>query len=232
VALRLALASLALVALFTTGSKAAATPDSTERVRAVDRLVRAAAVDDEPAMWAALSRVSRRRLGPTLADFRRHGARGVRDEIAPFAQGSYRVMLDANVDRGLGVVAIAGGREHGALAVPVRRERGVWKAEIDPAVTVEAVRPVPGERVLRRTQVFAEVSAPGKIDGAAMWFDGRLFDARGYWSPNKKRMSLWGEAPQPLANGRHTVVAFATAGPEAAANAWVFTARGRGSGSR
>ena len=82
-AFRLALASLALVALFTTVSKAA-TPDSTERVRAVDRLVRAAALNDEPAMWAALSRVSRRRLGPTLADFRRRGARGVRADVAPF----------------------------------------------------------------------------------------------------------------------------------------------------
>jgi hypothetical protein len=232
VLLRLALASLLLAAVLTTGSTAAATPDSTEQVRALDRLLRAAGANDEPAMWAALSQASRRRLGPTLADFRRRGARGVHDEIAPFARGHYRVILDAIVDRGLGVVAIAGGREHTALAVPVRRERGVWKAEIDPAFTVEAVRPVPGERVLRRTQVFAEVSAPGRIDGAVMWFDGRFFEARGYWSPNKKRMSMWGEAPQPLANGRHTVVAFATAGPEAAANAWVFTARGRGSGSR
>jgi hypothetical protein len=183
-------------------------------------------------MWAALSRVSRLRLGPTLSDFRRRGARGVRDGIAPFAQGSYRVILDAIVDRGLAVVAIAGGREHDALAVPVRRERGAWRVEIDPAFTVEAVRPQPGERVLRRTQLFAEVSAPRKIEDAVMFFDGRLFDARAYWSPNRQRMSMWGEAPQPLTNGRHTVVAFATAGPEAAANAWVFTARGRGSGSR
>ena len=55
----------------------------------------------------------------------------------------------------------------------MRRERGVWKVEIVPVFTVEAVRPLPGERVLRRTQLVAEVAAPHQIDGAAMWFDGR-----------------------------------------------------------
>jgi hypothetical protein len=229
VAFRLALAPLVLVAVFTAGPPAATTPDPAERLHALDRLVRAAGANDEPAMWAALSRVSRRRLGPTLADFRRRGARGVRAGVAPFVRGSYRVVLNADVDRGLAVVGVA--KQDDAFAVPVRRERGVWKVEVISVFTVEAVRPLPGERVRVRTQLAAEVVAPGRIDGAAMWFDGRLFDARGYWSPNKKRLSIWGEAPQPLANGRHTVVAFATAGPEAAANAWTFTARGRGTGS-
>jgi hypothetical protein len=227
------LVPVVLVAALATGSTAATTPDAAERVRSLGQLVQAVRAGDEPAMWASLSRVSRRRLGPTLADFRRRGARGVRSEVAPFAQGSFRVILNTDVARGLGVIAVAGGRERGAFAVPVRRESGEWKVEIDPAFTVEAVRPLPGEQVLRRTQLFAEVSAPGRIDGAAMWLDGGFFaDARGYWSPNKKRMSIWGEAPQPLLSGRHTVVAFASAGSEAAANAWVFTARGRGSGSR
>ena len=88
------------------------------------------------------------------------------------------MILNAPVDRGLGLVAIAQGND--ALAVPVRRERGTWKVEIDPLFTVEAVRPLPGDQVLRRTQLSAEVSAPGQIDDAAMWFDGRFFvDARG-----------------------------------------------------
>jgi hypothetical protein len=201
-----------------------------ERGRALDRLVRAAGANDEPAMWAALSRVSRRRLGPTLAEFRRRGARGVRAGVAPYLDGSYRVVLNADVGRGLGVVCIA--KRNEAFAVPVRRERGVWKVEIVPVFTLEAVRPLPGERVLIRTQLAAEIVAPGRIDDAAMWLDGRFFDARLYWSPDRKRMSIWGEAPQPLANGRHTVVAYASAGSEAAANAWTFTVRGRGSGSR
>ena len=125
-------------------------------------------------------------------------------------------------DRSLGLVAIAEGSEHDAFAVPVRRERGVWKVEIDPTFTVEAVRPLPGERVLRRTQLFAEVAAPHMIDGASMWFDGLPFDARRYWSRNKQHMSIWGEAPQPLRAGRHTVVAFAGTRREAAANAWTL----------
>lgn len=224
---RWALASLVL-ALLTAGSTAAATPDTAERLRAVDRLVRAAAANDEPAMWAALSRVSRRRLGPTLADFRRRGARGVRSSLAPFVE--CRVIANAAVDPGLGVVAVAWRGE--ALAVPVRRERGMWTVEIVPVFTVEAVRPLPAERVLRRTQLAAEIVAPRAIDGAAMWLDGLPFEARQYWSRDGKRMSMWGEAPQPLAHGRHTVIAFASAGIEAAANAWSFTVRGTGSGSR
>jgi hypothetical protein len=215
---------LAVASVLLTGHTTAATaPESALRLRAFERLLDAAAAGDEPAMWAALSRVSRRRLGPTLADFRRRGARGVRDGLAPFARASYRVILNAPVGRMLGLVAVA--RRNDAVALPVRREGGAWKLEIDPVFTVEAVRPLPGERVLRRTQLFAEVSAPGKIDGAAMWFDGVFFDARGSWSPNKQRISIWGEAPQPLRNGRHTVIAFASTGSEAAANAWVFTVR-------
>jgi hypothetical protein len=169
VAFRLALASLVLVGVFTTGSTAAAVPDSTEqRMRAVDRLLRADS---------------------------------------------------------LGLVAISGGSERGAFAAPVRRERGVWKVEIDPTFTVEAVRPLPGDRVLRRTQLFAEIAAPHMIDGAIMWFDGLPFETRQYWSPDQKHMSIWGEAPQPLRAGRHTVVAFAGTRREAAANAWTFSVR-------
>jgi hypothetical protein len=229
VAFRSALASLVLVAVFTTGSTAAGVPDSTERMHAVDRLVRAARANDDTAMWASLSRVSKRRLGPTLADFRSRGARGVRDGVAPFVRSPYRaiVNVDFTWDPSLGLVAISGGSEHGAFAVPVRRERGVWKVEIDPTFTVEAVRPLPGDRVLRRTQLFAEVAAPHMIDGAIMWFDGLPFDARQYWSRDQKHMSIWGEAPQPLRAGRHTVIAFAGTRREAAANAWVFTVAAR-----
>ncbi len=222
-ALRLLAALAAIGALLAGQTEAATTPESVLRLRAVEQLLHSAAAGDEPAMWATLSVVSRRRLGPSLADFRSRGARGVRAGVAPLAP-SYRVILNAPVDHGLGLIAIA--NRNDALAVPVRRERGVWKVEIDPIFTVEAVRPLPGDQVLRRTQLFAEVSAPGKIDDAAMWFDGRFFlDARGYWSPNKQRMSLWGEAPQPLRSGRHTVVAFASTASEAAANAWVFNVR-------
>jgi len=217
-------------ALLVLGGDAATAQTAGQRpeAAALERLVQAARANDEPVMWASLSRASRRELGPTLADFRLRGARGVRDTLAPLA--GHRVILDTAVERRLAVVAIANRGQ--AFAAPVRQEGAAWKVELLPDFTVEAVRPLPGERVVRRTQLAAEVVAPGKIVGAAVWFDGRLFDARLYWSPDGKRMSMWGEAPQPLANGRHTVIAFASAGREAAANAWTFTARGRGSGSR
>lgn len=172
-------------------------------------------------MWASLSRVSRQRLGPTLADFRRRGARGVRATVAPFIRG-YDVVVNTDLGRPYGgVVAITRASE--AFAAPVRWEQAAWKVEIVPTFTVEAVRPLPRERVLRRTQLAAEIVAPSRIRAAAMWFDGRVFAARSYFSPNGDRMSLWGEAPQPLGSGRHVVVAFASAGRYAAANAWTFT---------
>jgi hypothetical protein len=217
-----------------TSATAAPVADDVLRVRAVERLLSAAARNDEAAMWRTLSPMSRKRLGPTLAGFRGRGARGVRDGIAPFVHSPYRVILniDFTWNHSLGLVAISGGRDHGAFAVPVRRERGVWKVEIDPAVTVEAVRPLPGERVRRRTQLFAEIAARSPLDGASLWFDGIPFDGRQYWSRDQKHMSVWGEAPQPLRAGRHTVVAFAGTRHEAAANAWVFTVRGTDTGSR
>jgi hypothetical protein len=231
--LRLVVVPLVLVAGLGAGSTSAAAPDARQRVRALERLVQAAEANDEVGMWATLSRVSRRRFGPTLVDFRSRGARGVHDGIAPFVRSHYRVIVNVGFpwDRSLGLVAISGGRDRGALAVPVRREGGVWKVEMDPAFTVEAVRPLPFDRVLRRTQLFAEVAAPQMIDGAIMWFDGIPFDARQYWSRDQKHMSIWGEAPQPLRMGRHTVVAFAATRREAAANAWVFTVSPRHSRS-
>lgn len=224
----------AVLIVLCTSATAAPVPDDVLRVRAVESLLSAAKRNDEAAMWRTLSPMSRKRLGPTLAAFRRRGARGVRDGIAPFVHGPYRVILNVGFpwSRTLGLVAISGGSERDAFAVPVRQERGVWKVEIDPAVTVEAVRPLPDERVRRRTQLFAEIAARGPLDGASMWLDGIPFDGRQYWSRDQKHMSVWGEAPQPLRAGRHTVVAFAGTRHEAAANAWVFTVLGRGTGSR
>ncbi len=221
------LVPLVLVMALSAGSTSAATPDSLERDRALERLFEAVRAGDEPAMWSTLSRMSRHRLGPTLADFRIRGARGVHDGVAPYVRGPYRTIVNVGFtwNRNLGLVAISGGSSNGAFAVPVRREQGTWKVEINPAVTVEAVRPLPGDRVLRRTQLFAEIAALQMLDGASMWFDGFPFDARQYWSRDQKHMSIWGEAPQPLRAGRHTVVAFAGTRREAAANAWTFTVR-------
>jgi hypothetical protein len=199
---RLALAALVLVVV-AHGATAARTPEAFERLQAFDRFVRAVTATDNSA---------------------------VRSRVAPFARGDYRVILNATVDRGLGVLAVGKGSR--VFAAPMRQKGGVWKVEIVPGFTVEAVRPLPGERVDRRTQLAAEVIAPGKILGALMWFDGRPFQARLYWSPNGRRMSMWEEAPQPLRSRRHTVVALAATRGAASAAAWTFTVRGRGSGSR
>ncbi|HEU0305007.1 MAG TPA: hypothetical protein VFR32_10560 [Gaiellaceae bacterium] len=222
---RRALGVAVLAAALGAGATAAPAPGPAQRVAAVERLVRAVATSNESAMWGALSTTSRRRLGPTLAEFRARGARGVRASLAPFVRRSRRVIVNDLVGRDLGVVALLQPRTHAAFAAPVRRERGAWRVEIDPVFTVEAVRPLTDDDVRKRTQVFAEVAAPARIDSGGMWFDGLPFYSRAYWSPDGRHMSMWDEAPQPLARGLHTVVAYASAGREAAANAWVFTVR-------
>jgi hypothetical protein len=199
------------------------------REGALAELVRAAGADDEPKMWAALTQASRKQLGPSLAEFRSVNAGGLRATLAPFARSPYRVILNQVITLDMALIAIEGTqavdgkREYAAYAVPLRREHGKWRMQVDPLLTIEAVRPIPLGQVRERTQLFAELAAPRAIDDAALWFDGTAFSARGYFSTDRKRMSVWGEAPQPLKKGHHTVVAFARAGPDAAATAWTFT---------
>jgi hypothetical protein len=181
-------------------------------------------------MWGDLSAASRRRLGPTLARFRTGAAHEFQEDPGSYARGRYAVVLSQRVTASLAVAAIGGTRtvdrkaEHGTYAAAFRFERGAWRLELRGPVRIEADRPDPGEVVRRRTQLAADVAAHAAIVEAGMWFDGRAFPARGY-STNPRYLGMWGEAPQPLRPGHHTVVAFAAAGGTATALGWTFLVR-------
>lgn len=150
------------------------------------------------------------------------GLSRMRTAVLPIAR-NYRFVLSERLTTEFGVVAVVG--PAGVLAAALRRVGDAWKLELMGPVRLDAVRPQPGELVVRRTQLAAEVGANRPITDAGLWFDGRAFASRGGASADGRHLTMFGEAPQPLTPGRHTVVAFAAAGREASALAWAFSVR-------
>ena len=178
-------------------------------------------------MWRQLSRTSRARLGPSLTRFRHGAGHSLRARIAAFSPRA-RLILDERIDVRLGVAAVAGmtrtrgGARYDAFAAAARAEGSRWKLELAGPVRLHAIRPNPGERVVRRTQIAAGVAAHAPIVEAGLWLDGLAFPARG-GATDPRHLTMWDEAPQPLRAGRHSVVAFASAGRTASALAWTFS---------
>ena len=150
------------------------------------------------------------------------GVSRIQTAVRPIAR-NYRFVLSERVTIEFGVVAVAG--PAGVLAAAMRRTGEIWRLELMGPVRLDAVRPQPGERVRRRTQLAAEVGAHHPITEAGLWFDGRAFVSRGGASADGRHLTMFGEAPQPLSRGPHTVVAFAVAGRDASALAWPFSVR-------
>ena len=179
-------------------------------------------------MWAQLSQPSRVRLGPSLTRFRADAGRKLRGQVGGFGARA-RLILNERVDLRFGVAAVAGRRRAGgrthydAFAAAARLERTGWKLELGGPVKLHAIRPDPGERVVRRTQIAAGVAAHAPIEEAGLWVDGLAFPSRGGMT-DRRHLTMWDEAPQPLRAGHHTVVAFASAGRTASAIAWAFSA--------
>jgi hypothetical protein len=208
-----------------------ATPASSRPRIALRRLIDAAGSNDAAGMWTTLSLSTRRQLGPTLADFRAGSAGPLSRQLAPLAAGMLRVFLEERITETLAVAAVsrplrvAGRRRLLVYGAAVRLEAGGWRVVIDPSLLIKATLPQPRRRVYQRTKVLAEVAARAPVSAAALWFDGRAFPAEGA-GPDPEHVGLLGEAPQPLHDGPHTVVVFATAGPSAGARAWTFDSYG------
>lgn len=192
-------------------------PASDPRRAAMRDFLAAAGRGDGQAMARLVSSQTRSRLGPG-------GIARLQAAVRPIAR-SYRFILSERITNDFAVVAVAG--PAGVFASALRGTRAGWKLELMGPVRLEAVRPLPGERIRRRTQVAAEVGANRVIVEAGLWFDGKAFASRGAVSSDGRHMSMFGEAPQPLSSGSHTVVAFAAAGGEASALAWTFSVRRR-----
>jgi hypothetical protein len=178
---------------------------------------RAAARGDERAMWERLSVPTRRRLGPTLAGFRRGPARSLEHELQRLGR-RHELILTQTIAPPFAVAAVAKGSR--VYAAALRLENGLWRVELDAPLQVMPLRPKPGEIVERRTQLAAEVKAGTPILEAGLWLDGLAFPTRG-GGPTASALTMFGETAR-LSPGRHTVIAFASTAAHAAAQAWSF----------
>lgn len=224
---RLALALLGAT-LAASGAAGAGSPRPGTPGQTLVRFVQAADASDAAGMWALLSASTRARLGPTLAGFRSGAAARLAHSVGSFERRSLRTILSEQLSGSVGVAAVAGGRtargrkEYAAYGSALRLERGVWKLELGGSLTLRPLDPEPGARKRTVLQIVSEISAGTRIEDAALWLDGRALPGRASGvSPTD--VTVFTTLAAPAGPGRHTVVAFAHAGPAVTARAWAFT---------
>jgi hypothetical protein len=167
---------------------------------------------DAAAMWKLLSPSSQRRLGP-YARFRGHAPRIPRG----------RVVVDTVVDTEWGVAALGSAR--GSYAAALRRVAGAWRLELGAPIRLTAIGNNEVGQVARApAQLAAGIRSSAAVGKAGMWIDGLGFEIAG-GGTSDSNITIYGAPPRPVARGRHVLVAFATAGDDAAARAWTFTVR-------
>jgi hypothetical protein len=181
-------------------------------------LVDAAASKDVNAMWALLSKPSQGRVGPTVNAFANGKARELERTLAPFADGTLPVEVSENIGEGFGLVALSRGAN--AYAVPLRREKGAWHVELPGPLRIEVLGPPPGSRGKFVNQIGVATHGPGGAGVALLYVDGVTLDSRSYSGP--KGATIFANFATKLAPGRHTAVAYASTGKNAAAKAWTF----------
>ncbi|MFN2628742.1 MAG: hypothetical protein ABR569_08925 [Gaiellaceae bacterium] len=161
-------------------------------------------------MWKLLSPASQRRLGP-YARFRSHAPKVPTGRLA----------MARVVDAVWAVGALSG--SSGAFAAPLRRAPAGWRVELAAPIHLAPIGTNEVGPVSRAPgQLAAAIRAAGPVGKAAMWPDGRGFGLDG-GGTSRSNITVFGRPPGPVRDGRHVVVAFATAGAAAVARAWTFT---------
>lgn len=181
-------------------------------------LVDAAAAGDGEAAWELLSTPTRARMGPTLEAFERREFAELRRTLAPFAKPPLPVEVSENLDGAFGVVALSRGAD--AFAAPLRREGEHWRVELESPVEIDILGPPPGSRGEFAKQIGVEKRGAGGAGLAVLYLDGVTLNAQTF--ADEDSATIFANFETKLAPGRHTAVAFTSAGGEAAARAWTF----------
>jgi hypothetical protein len=181
-------------------------------------LLRAAQHRDARALWTVLSTPSRKRLGPTFADFKARSAATIEQALLPFETGDSAVFVSQNVSQTFGVVAVRSGSR--AIAFPLRNEGGTWKIESPGPVQIRIVSPQPGSTGAV-SQVATQVRAPGAIGDADVWVDGRLVHPK--VTRGDGAATVLATLGKALPAGVHIAVVYCQAERNAGALAWSFT---------
>lgn len=180
--------------------------------------VAAAKDGDAEAMWDLLSGPSRKRYGPTLEDFEAGKAVELIEALAPFAGGDLPVSVSENIGDGFGLVALSRGKN--AYANPLRKEGNVWRVELPGPLEIDVSGPPPGSKGKFAQQIGVEITGRSSGGTALLYLDGTTLDPNIYSGPGTA--TVFASFPNGVEPGRHTAVAFAFSGDEAAATAWTF----------
>ncbi len=189
----------------------------------VNALVAAARSGNTDAMWGMLSTSSKKRLGPTLGEFKSGAGGELADSLAGFRD--YRVIVSERITPEFGLVAIDGRRDgkRSVYAVPLRLVGEHWKLELGSPVTVKPLGPLPGAVQPAVGQIGVAVGGPAGVGTAVLYLDGRAENPKVYTTATNS--TLVSNFDPALGLGRHTVVVFATDNRDAAADAWAFTVK-------
>ena len=201
----------------TTTPTTAAPPDPGKVV--AGKLLTAARADDRKAIWNLLSQPSRKRLGPTYADFAAGPATIMEQALKPFESAKLAPLISQSVSQEFGLVAVRNGTK--ALAFPLRLEGATWKVETPGPITFDILGPQPGSSG-PVAQVAVEVKSPGVIGDALLFVDGKPVSVN--LTPNQGDATAFANLSKALPPGVHIAVAFAIEGNRAGAEAWSFTA--------
>jgi hypothetical protein len=188
---------------------------------AVIGMIRAVRSRDAQALWALLSKPTRRQLGPTLAAFRRRSAPTLERDFRYWLFHPFREVVSERITGRFGLIAIASGPR--VFAAPLRLEGKQWKLDLDPGrLRILDLRPFPGSRT-SVGQIAYEIHGGRGGPTAVLYADGVTLNSREYAGPGSA--TVFANLDSPLTRGRHNAVAFVTEGDEAAAKAWTFFGR-------
>ena len=157
-------------------------------------------------------------MGPTFEDFERNAFPGLKEELAPFADGPLPVEVSEKIDDEFGLVALSRGKD--AYATPLRLEGNVWRVELGSPVRIDVLGPPPGSRGEFAKQIGVEKHGAGGAGIAVLYLDGVTLDAETFSDADSA--TIFANFETALEPGRHTAVAFTSAAGEAAARAWTF----------
>jgi hypothetical protein len=208
---------LAVACAYEVAEAAPAAPDPGKRLAAA--LLTAAQNHNAKAIWSLLSKPSRRRLGPTLTQFKKAGAPQIERALIPFETRSVKLFLDRTLTDRFGIVAMRTGAH--ALAFPLRLEQRAWKIETPGPIRIRIIGPAPGSRGTV-SQVAFGTTSPATLHDAIVFVDGKLYPPN--LVPSGRTATVYVTLPKALRPGVHIAVAYAEQGASVSALAWSFRA--------
>lgn len=201
-------------------------PDDEEAAKVLDDFVNAAGRRDYQGMFDLVSLRTRTRYGDTPAAFEQNAGTQLAIVLGSLARagGTFAPVMAKRLSETWSVAAIQGSvtaknrTEHGAYAVPLRREDGKLRIELAGSATFNPVTPEPELKSEGKPSIATEVTAGEPIIRSFVWVDDRPY--RATLAPDE--VLLTADVTTPLPDGRHVVVTYAETQSSAGANAYSF----------